>query len=737
MSVLLGDRRRGPGISRFGVFLCLLFPFAGAMAVELPPDAPILISEAGSTRALAMTGTGRRADYQRVFRPGLGTRITVFVTNLQDLLPNEDALAFRSDVEDARHFRYPIDVLSVEPIEERKWVYKVVIRLNPDLGDVGDVLLRLTWRGLSSNRVRLSIDHEGGKVEDDEGAVPTPMPDKPIVGESLAPQASLPYIGDRVRFMQQATFGVNASTESLIRRIGYSTWIEQQAEERRDVNGDVRYSTFPYPNVVPMPIVVEQACPDVATRTSCTRNNFSMYPLQNWFFREALYGDDQQLRRRVSWAFSQIFVVGGRETVQSGRMLEYIKVLDRNAFGNYRNLLKEMTLSPAMGNYLDMAVSTSQNPNENYAREILQLFSVGVDRLLSDGRPMLDISGNHIPTYDQNTINNFAKVFTGWSFCNTSDCPNARPGVVNYTDPLRASVANHDTSQKVLFGGRILPAGLSPQDDLDQALDNIFYHPNVGPFVCKNLIQLMVTSNPTPAYVGRVAAVFNDNGRGVRGDMKAVVRAILLDPEARGNIKTDPNYGHLREPVLFVTNILRPYNAQSNVNAAVACNGLSDGILNVATLPLDQDVFQPPTVFNYYPMDYIIPNTGFAGPEFGIFSTGTALKRPSLANQMAPPNNNPTTPGVTVVNTPEGATYIPCGTRIDLARLQALSQQDSTGALLVDTLGRELLNGGMSSAMRSDILTAVQAVTAADNGLKRARTAYYLVTTSPQFQVQR
>ena len=225
-----------------------------------------------------------------------------------------------------------------------------------------------------------------------------------------------------------------------------------------------------------------------------------------------------------------------------------------------------------------------------------------------------------------------------------------------------------------------------------------------------------------------------------------MVKAILLDPEARGNVKTDPDYGHLREPVLFVTNILKPFNPQANNNAtpAATCAGQSDGVLNLATVPLDQDVYNPPSVFNYYPMDYIIPTTNLAGPEFGIFSTGSALKRPNFVNQLLPPSLTPTTTGIAIApatvlqngQTVQNPNYAPCGTRIDITRLQNLVIADPTGDSLVETLNRELLHGSMSPAMKSDIMTAVQAVNPAST-LKRARVAFYLVTTSPQFQVQR
>jgi uncharacterized protein (DUF1800 family) len=556
------------------------------------------------------------------------------------------------------------------------------------------------------------------------------------MSESLV---GLPWSGDRVRFMQQATFGPKSALESRVRRIGYSTWIAEQMEEKRDATGAIRYSTFPYPNLPPQATNPPTGC---GAGTACFRDGYTMYPLQNWFYKEALYGEDQQLRRRVSWALSQIWVVGGRETIQPSRYLRYLEVLDRNAFGNYRNLMEEMTLNPAMGNYLDMAISTRQSPNENYAREILQLFSIGLVMLNPDGTPKLDSTGAPIASYDQAIVNGFTKVFTGWSYCEvTALCPNRNNLGPNYIDPMIVvNPNNHDpTAKQVLTypgASSIIPAGQSPDVDMKQALDNIFYHPNVGPFVSKLLIQQLVTSNPTPAYVGRVAAVFNNNGSGIRGDMKAVIRAILLDPEARGNIKTDPDYGKLREPVLYVTNILRPNNPISQAAAPAACGGLSDGVVNSATFALDQDVWNPPSVFNYYPLDYIIPNTPLAGPEFGIFSTGTALKRPNFVHQMIGPGQGGAT-GITIVGNVNAANYTPCGTRVDLARLQQLAAADSTGETLVETLNREMLNGSMSPTVRTNIKNAVQAIAAADGGLKRARTAVYLVATSPQFQVQR
>jgi len=710
-------------------FIILVFGIT-ASAIDLPEDSPVLISESGSTRAFV---TSDGVPVQAV-KPGVHDHITFYLTNL-DLLDGEGASAFRVELQDSRYYRYPLEVVSFERPASRNPVYALTVR-TAGLSELGDVLVRVTWRGMSSNRVRLTVGEHGGRIADDPGSVPTPMPGiAPLTKVRTANRNDLPWTGDRVRFMSQATFGANAATELKIRRIGYSTWLEQQMDERNFLN--FTYPDLPLQTTVPAPTCDGDTQPaDVPV--TCFRDRYTMYPLQNWFYKEALYNEDQQLRRRVSWSLHQILVVSGRTTIQPSRMLPYIQILDRNAFGNFRNLLKEMTLNPAMGNYLDMAISTQQNPNENYGREVLQLFSIGLDMLNQDGTPMLDNLGNRIPTYNQDTIVNFAKVFTGWSFCNQT-CGNSQPGIVNYRDPMIITPANHDFTSKSLLNypgsTPVVPAGLDPADDLDAALDNIFYHPNTAPFISKLLIQQMVTSNPTPAYVGRVSAVFRNNGTGVRGDLKAVVRAILLDPEARGNVKTDPNYGHLREPVVYLTSILRPFSptANNNISVPTGCNGLSDGVINPLTQAIDQDVWNPPTVFNYYPMEYVIPNTPFAGPEFQIFSTGTALKRPNVVNQFAPANVA-TSGGILAVA--GVAADAPCGTRIDMTRLQNLVAADTTGVSLVDTLNRELMNGSMSAQVRTQILNAVTAVTST-NTLKRARTALYLVATAAQYQVQR
>jgi len=260
---------------------------------------------------------------------------------------------------------------------------------------------------------------------------------------------------------------------------------------------------------------------------------------------------------------------------------------------------------------------------------------------------------------------------------------------------------------------------------MDQALDNIFYHPNVGPYIGKILIQQMVTSDPTPAYVSRVAAAFNNNGLGVRGDMKAVISAILLDPEARGNVKTDPNYGKLREPMQFATNILRAFNVR---DAAGTLNGQSDGVFfqRGEFTGMGQIPFRAATVFNYYPPDFVIPGTALLGPEFALMTTGTTISRASFVNQMV--FGNPAVPAAL----PDR----PNGTSIDLSDLQALYLADTTGGTMVDELNSRMLHGTMSSAMRTTILNALAPISLTDS-LTKTRQAVYLVATSSQYQVQR
>jgi uncharacterized protein (DUF1800 family) len=526
------------------------------------------------------------------------------------------------------------------------------------------------------------------------------------------------------RFLAQATFGATGPLIQYVQQIGFAAWLQEQFNA--PVSG--------YPGLALWPSTAPMTCD-----ATCVRDNYSMYQLQRRFFTNALYGQDQ-LRQKVAWALHQMIVVSGRDITLPSWMSPYLQIFDRNAFGNYRQILYEITLNPAMGRYLDMVTSTRNNPNENYAREILQLFSIGTDLLNLDGTPQLDGSGEPLPSYDQAVVDGFTKVFTGWRFQ-----PDVAAGIPDYITPMRLIANNHDITDKLLLNGVIVPACAVPpatnctlaagEQDLNAAIDNIFYHPNVGPYVSKHLIKYLVTSNPSPAYVARVAAVFNNDGTGARGNMRAVVEAVLLDPEARNDLLalTSPNYGLLKEPALFVLGLLRPLTP-------VGANGsaFSDGFLNPNISNLDQDALRPPTVFSYYPADFGLPGVpGLIGPEFGIYSAATSLRRANFVNTMLGNMTVLTPPGngrITVVAAGTGANpNAPNGTAIDISSLVPLAATPTT---LVDGLNQLMMFGAMSAQMHSSIVTAVNAIPAT-NGLLRVRQAIYLIATSSQYQVQR
>jgi uncharacterized protein (DUF1800 family) len=409
-------------------------------------------------------------------------------------------------------------------------------------------------------------------------------------------------------------------------------------------------------------------------------------------------------------------------------------VLSKNAFGNYRDLMYEMTLNPAMGFYLDMARSTKNNPNENYPREILQLFTVGLFKLNQDGTVQRDEQNNPIPTYDQETINNFSKVFTGWSFCQTAACPNRTVGTVNYKDPMLLSPANHDLTEKNLLAypnavHQTITACQNCTNDqekadyanasLNQALDNIFYHPTLPPFISRLLIQHLVTSDPSPAYIERVADVFVNNGQNARGDMKSVIRAILLDPEARGNFKTAPRYGKLREPVQLITNLGRIFPAKSADGQSLTDGGFSYWLKGMGQIP-----FYSQTVFNYFAPDFVVPGTTINAPEFALLNTNSGINRTNFLHLLV------------FESIAANASDSLRGTSLDLSEAIASANNDPTGNQLLDYLNNKMLHGTMSAGHRNAILEAVLAVPA-NNPALRAKTAVYLLAASSQYQIQR
>jgi len=705
----------------------VLFTAALVLTAQDDPNpnspSPVLLTSANTDRALTSASAINGRKYVQplavAFVPGGKTRVTVYLNSLP-LLPGEGINSLRIYL---RQQDGKVIELRGEGLTS---VSKDVMSLTFSLVDAsefgrvptarGDAWLYVTWRGLVSNYVRIGIGRTGGK-----------LPPAPIAATGVSEMPGERYVGyrwsgDRKRFLEQATFGPSTSVDERLRRIGLKTWLAEQFE--------APYPYIPMPNPPQMPTNMPSDC-QLATNPTCYNDRYTLLPLQQWFFREAFYGD-AQLRHRVSWALSQIWVTSGVATQQSSHAIAYHKLLQANSFGNYRQLMTDATLSPTMGNYLDMVRSTKDNPNENFPREILQLFSIGLYMLNQDGTVVTNGQGQPVPTYDQNAINEFSKVMTGWTYCNT--CANASPGIVNYKDPMTLVSANHDLTEKHLlsYPGAVnttVPACSGCTTDaeirsyatasLDQALDNIFNHPNVGPYIGKLLIQHMVTSDPTPAYIARVAAAFNNNGSGVRGDMKAVIRAILLDPEARGDFKTAPRYGKLREPVQLLTNLGRIFPAK-------AYNGIdpSDGSLGSRAATMGQNPFYSPTVFNYFMPDHIVPGTTINAPEFELLNTGMAVKRTNFLYLL-------TFEGITA-----NATDSLRGTSLDYSEFVPYAEIDPTGVQLVDMINLKMMHGTLTPEHKALILTAVQAVSQTDPTL-RVKTAVYLVAASSQYQVQK
>lgn len=438
----------------------------------------------------------------------------------------------------------------------------------------------------------------GGKDES------TPTTQAPASGPTAAPTA-VPTDQEAVRFLSQATMGANAADVAHLKQIGLNNWIEEQ---------------FAAPRTSHLDFVIGEIGLDGASGAQITID-----PLYRSWWKQALTGSDQ-LRQRMTFALSQIIVTSAADAGLQNRpaaLAGHLDVLSKHAFGNYRDLLEEVSLHPTMGRYLTALGNRADGgrvPDENYAREIMQLFSIGIVQLNNNGTPKL-VNGAPVDTYNMDDIRGLAKVFTGWSWGNvgTPDLSDNR-FFGNEVDrsreiiPMQHYPKFHSPDSKTFLGTTIAAGTPGPQA-MKQALDTIFNHPNVGPFLATRLIQRMVTSNPSPAYVDRVASVFNNNGSGVRGDLKAVTRAILFDPEARDlGALAGANAGKLREPVLRVTAWARATGATS-----------ASGFYRIGNL--DAQLFQTPmaapTVFNYYRPGFVPPNTDIAAqnlvaPEFQI-----------------------------------------------------------------------------------------------------------------------
>ncbi|EGQ8294739.1 DUF1800 domain-containing protein [Vibrio parahaemolyticus] len=384
------------------------------------------------------------------------------------------------------------------------------------------------------------------------------------------------------RFLYQSTFGPTPALIDQVEEVGIESWIKQQ---------------------LLLPATYHRPLYDTPFSKGAQANR------ENAWYQIVLTSEDQ-LRQRMAFALSQILVVsryGGALSSKPTGLVDYYDVLVKHAFGNYRDLLHEVAIHPAMGNYLSMMGSTKENtstgalPDENFARELMQLFTLGLYELNLDGSVKRDPkTGKPLPTYSQTDIQELARALTGWKNSDTA-----------FVEPMRVINSRHDTNEKTVLGTTI-PAGLTAQEELSQVLDILMSHPNIAPFVSKFLIQRFVSSNPSPEYVARVARVFNNNGKGVKGDLSAVIRAVLLDNEAMGLTNMPPM--KVKEPILVLTNFHR---AAGFTLTAARYDGATT-VMNTA----EQGALRSPSVFNFYSPDYQPSNefvqSGMVSPEYEL-----------------------------------------------------------------------------------------------------------------------
>lgn len=502
----------------------------------------------------------------------------------------------------------------------------------------------------------------------------------------FAQDGSAPATEARVaaRLLDQAAWGPTPADIQTVQQEGISAWLNAQ------------FQTAP------------SYLPDQPILASNGKTNTDFTPLQRAFFQNAVTGPDQ-LRQRVAFALSEMWVVSGVSINQAYAWAPYYKVLLDNAFGNYRDLMKAVTLNPDMGAYLNMVNNNKGNPskgtapNENYARELMQLFTIGLTQLNPDGSPVLDANGNPVSTYAQAIVTDTARALTGWTFPPAPGATSKANNPAYYFGQMIPVETNHDMGSKTIIGGKTLPPNQTAEQDLDAVLDALMAQPAMAPFVSRQLIQHLVTSNPSSAYIHRVAAVFTNDGSGVTGNMQAVITAILTDPEARAaddpTASIAPGYGHLREPVLFIANLLRGLNANLTASSAV---------YNDANL-LGQNLFYPPSVFSYFSPLYTLPN-GTLAPEFQLYSTATAVFRDNIVNAAIYGTLDKNT-------TLDYSEFLPYG---------------NDGTVLLDHISYLFLHGSMSTALLEACANAMSATTSAQS---RVQAALYTVLTSNEYQV--
>lgn len=532
----------------------------------------------------------------------------------------------------------------------------------------------------------------------------TPAPTPPPALPALDPVESASRLASR------ASFGLNFKTIEAIAAQGEDQWLEQQLS---------------LPPGLHVPVVdtllARQAAGDFAAIESETNNiEFAFRRLAWW--QQAIYAQDV-LRQRTAFALSEILVVSDQVdtlTAYPYALSSYYDTLLTHSFGNYRDLLRAVTLHPAMGIYLSHINNARARPalntfpDENYAREVMQLFSIGLFELNPDGSEKIDATGKPVPTYDNDDIREFAKIFTGLSFGGPGAFFGKR--LPEFLYPMKMFDAPHESGVKRLLNGRVVPAGQTGMQDIEDAIDNLFNHPNVGPFIGKQLIQRLVTSNPSPDYIRRVSAAFDGDESGVRGDMQAVLRAILLDREALAPVASIANFGKLREPLLRALALLRQFNV-SSPDGFYASTGF------FIQEQLNQHPLSSPSVFNFFLPAHMpvgeIASAGLVAPEFQITNSSTIVGVTNLVDIVLSSGiaNDLRTPPFQRAE-------------LDLGEYLALAEDTPA---LVDRLDAVMTYGSLSAPTRQVIISTVDAI---DTPNFKVQTAIYLMFISPDYAVQ-
>lgn len=487
-----------------------------------------------------------------------------------------------------------------------------------------------------------------------------------ITGGTPPPPPTGPVDLAAARFLDQAAFGPTPNDLQRFKSLGAANWLAEQLAMAE----------------TPVPVPASGGNTLVAGQ---------------WLHRMSAAPD--QLRQRVVYALSQFIVVSANKNPYAQETAPFLQILSRHAFGNYRNLLAEVTLSPQMGKYLDLAnsnkPSAGSSANENYPRELLQLFSIGLVRLNLDGTTQLDAQGRPIPAYTQDEVQQLALALTGWTYAGSGN-----NNWENFSGPMVPRDVNHDMRAKRFLGCN-LPASQGTVADLNAALDCVFQHPNVGPFVSLRLIRQMVKSNPSPAYVARVATVFNNNGSGVRGDLRAVVRSILTDAEARDD-STSPTGGRLRDPVQQITALVR------SLGGSIPETHLMGWDLGRA----GQALLSPASVFGFYSPLFRLPgNSTLAGPEFQIYTPTEAVLRGNLMYAL--------------ISNPGGSATL------NLAPYIAVAHNTQA---LVDKVDQALLYGRMPAGLRSIVAGQIEQM--GSDAAARVHAALYFAALSGLHAVQ-